>query len=71
VAFAKRIAARLEEGRVSSQVDKLVLIAPPKFLGHLRSSLSTAAAGLVALTLDKELTQLPVDKLAGHLPEFF
>ncbi len=71
VNFAKRLAARLEEGRVASQVDRLVLVAPPKFLGHLRSSLSGPAAGMVALTIDKELTQLPVDKLAEHLPEFF
>lgn len=70
-AFAKRIAARLEEARVASTLERLVLVAPPKFLGHLRSSLSPAAAGMVALTIDKELTQLPVDKLVGHLPEFF
>jgi len=71
VTFAKRIAARVEEGRVASMLDRLVLIAPPKFLGHLRSSLSAPAAGLVALTIDKELTQLTPDKLAEHLPELF
>ena len=69
--FAKRIAARVEEGRVASKLERLVLIAPPKFLGHLRSSLSGPAASLVALTIDKELTQLGPDKLAEHLPEFF
>ncbi len=69
--FAKRLAARLEEGRNAGELERLVLIAPPRFLGQLRSHLSERAAELVALTIDKELTTLPVDKLESHLPEFF
>ena len=69
--FAKRLAMRLEEGRNAGQLDRLVLIAPPRFLGQLRSHLSEQSAALVALTIDKELTTLPVHKLEGHVPEFF
>lgn len=70
-AFAKRLAARLEEGRNTGELSRLVLIAPPRFLGQLRSHLSERAADLVALTIDKELTTLPASKLEAHVPEFF
>lgn len=69
--FAKRLADRLDEGRTSGEVERLVLVAPPRFLGQLRASMSGPAADLVALTIDKELTTLPADKLESHLPEFF
>jgi protein required for attachment to host cells len=68
--FAKRVASRVEEGRTSGQFDKLILVAAPRFLGRIRSSLSGPAAVLVAHTLDKELTQLSAEKLADHLPKF-
>ncbi len=69
--FAKRLADRLEEGRNAGELERLVLIAPPRFLGQLRSHLSEPAANLVALTIDKELTTLPADKIESHVPEFF
>lgn len=69
--FAKRLAARLEEGRHAGELERLVLIAPPRFLGQLRNNLSEHSAGLVALTIDKELTTLSADKLEAHVPEFF
>jgi protein required for attachment to host cells len=71
VVFAKRLAGRLEEARNAGELDRLVLVAAPRFLGQLRTQLSNSVADLVALTIDKELTTLPADKLAEHLPEFF
>ncbi|MEQ8857648.1 MAG: host attachment protein [Pseudomonadales bacterium] len=69
--FAKRLAGRLDEGRTSGDLERLVLVAPPRFLGQLRAQMSGPSADLVALTIDKELTMLSADKLEGHLPEFF
>lgn len=69
--FAKRLASRLDEGRTSGELERLVLIAPPRFLGQLRASLNGPTQELVALTIGKELTTLPADKLESHLPEFF
>lgn len=69
--FAKRLAGRLEEARTAGELDRLVLVAAPRFLGQLRAQLSGPVADLVALTIDKELTTLPVDKLSDHIPEFF
>lgn len=69
--FAKRLAGRLQEGRNAGELERLVLVAPPKFLGQIRAQLNPAVADLVALTIDKELTTLPVDKLQNHLPQYF
>lgn len=69
--FAKRLASRLDEGRNAGELERLVLVAPPRFLGQLRAHMSGPATDMVALTIDKELTTLTADKLEGHLPEFF
>lgn len=69
--FAKRVASRVEEGRTSGQIAKLILVAAPKFLGRVRASLSGPCSDLVVHTIDKELTQLSPDKLADYLPNFF
>lgn len=68
--FAKRVAARVEDGRKSGQLGRLILVAAPRFLGHIRSSLSGPAAELVVHTIDKDFTQLAAEKLADHLPQF-
>ena len=67
-AFAKRICERLDEARLGGSVDKLVLVAAPRFLGHLRASLSKGTQGIVAHSIDKELTQASIEELAEHLP---
>jgi protein required for attachment to host cells len=69
--FARRLASRLEQGRNTGELARLVLVAPPRFLGQLRASLSTSASSLVALSIDKELTTLSAAKLEHHLPEYF
>lgn len=69
--FARQLAERLEELRNSGEMDKLVLIAAPSFLGHLRSNISSATENLVALSIDKDLTQHPLPDIARHIPRFF
>ena len=67
-AFAKRVCERLDEARLAGSLDKLVLIAAPRFLGHLRASLSKGTQGIVAHSIDKELTQATPDEIAAHIP---
>ncbi len=45
-----------------------MLVAAPRFLGHMRASLSKGTQGIVALSIDKELTQASPDEIAEHLP---
>jgi protein required for attachment to host cells len=68
--FAKRVASRVEEGRTAGQVNKLILVAVPRFLGRIRSNLSAPCAEMITHTIDKELTQLNADRLAEYLPTF-
>jgi len=67
--FAKHIASRIEQGRTSDQVKKLVLIAPPQCLGQIRSSLSAPCEKMIIHSVDKELTRLLPDALAEYLPK--
>lgn len=53
--FARRIAEKLEQGRVNHDFNKLILVAPPAFLGALRQALSTHLQDLVDSSLDKNL----------------
>lgn len=65
--FAREIAARLEHGLDGGKYTRLILAAPPHFLGLLRGCLSDRVAGKVALSIDKDLTQIPAQQIAERL----
>lgn len=71
IAFAKRIATELDTRRRDGELERLVLIAAPRFLGQLRSALSAETAALVALAIDKDLSQASPADIAQQLPQFF
>ncbi|MEM7433620.1 MAG: host attachment protein [Myxococcota bacterium] len=52
---ARRLASKLEDGRVADLFERLVLVAPPKFLGRLRGALDEPTARCVVGSLDKDL----------------
>lgn len=56
--FAKFLASEIEHGRVEHAFAKLVLCAPPHFLGLLRGELEKETLRNVELSLDKDLTHL-------------
>ena len=53
--FAKQIADKLEHGRVNHAYNKLILVAPPAFLGALRQAMNDHVVNLVSKSLDKNL----------------
>ncbi len=65
--FAKQIADRLEHGRVSNDYDKLILVAPPSFLGILRKALNEHVANLVSDSLDKDLVNEKESVIREHI----
>ena len=65
--FARELAQRLNQGRVQNEYQRLVLVAPPRFLGLLRSSLDGPTASLVVGSLDKDLAFTKEDELVKHL----
>jgi protein required for attachment to host cells len=67
--FARSLAHKLQSGRTSNRYDRLVLVAPPRFLGLLRSSLDGPTAQLVVGSLDKDLAAHKESVLVEHLAE--
>lgn len=65
--FLQSLAERLEKEAMADAYDRLILIAPPRALGDLRSFLSKPVKSRVHDEIAKDLTQLPNDRLANHL----
>jgi protein required for attachment to host cells len=65
--FAKRIAERLEAGRVEGRYTQLILIAAPEFLGVLRHNLNPGTAKLVSSPIDKNLVQKSETEIRHYL----
>lgn len=55
-AFARRIAGYLDKARHRQRYDRLLLVAPPRFLGQMRDALGEEVARLVADDLDRDLS---------------
>jgi len=67
--FARALASRLEHARATGQYDRLVLVAPPKFLGLVRSSLDAPTEQCVVGSLDKDLAASDEEELVRQLGE--
>lgn len=65
--FARSIAEHLEHAAEARAFDKLVLVAPPETLGEIRANLGKHGNARVGGQVAKDLTQVPVPDLAGHL----
>ncbi len=67
VEFASQLAAQMKSAHEAKRFDKLVLIAGPKLLGHLRDALDKHTAAAVSASLDKDLGETPAHELPAHL----
>lgn len=65
--FARHVAGELEAARQSGTFGRLVLVAPPTFLGQLRAELSASLTTCVVKSLDKDYTQMPATELPEHV----
>ena len=68
IRFAREVVDRLEQGRVGHAFDRLVVVAAPTFLGHLRDSMGAPLAAAVRLEIDKDYTTLRPEELRSRLP---
>lgn len=66
--FAGLIAQRLAQGRAQRAFDRLVLVAPPAFLGVLRERLDRHVRARVAREVGKNMTRLKPAALRARLP---
>jgi protein required for attachment to host cells len=69
IEFARRLATRLEVGRLRGAVERFVLVAPPEFLGLLRGALGAEERKLVASEHALNLVGETPAEIRGHLPE--
>lgn len=68
--FARSLAGRLREGAMAGSFDRLVVVAPPQFLGLLRAQFDKETARLVEAEIGKDLTHLSEDHdLLPHLED--
>ena len=65
--FARRLADILDDAVKARKFDRLVLVAPPKVLGDLRTALGEPTRRRVTAEIDKDLTHLPVPQLVEQL----
>jgi protein required for attachment to host cells len=68
--FARAVAAYLNAGAKRRAYQRLVLAAPPRFLGEIRAALADAAQKRVVGELPKDLTKLSDAALKRRVAEF-
>lgn len=69
--FARDIAHALHDGRTRGEFEKLVLVAPPSFLGRLRQKLDNPTARCVAQEVDKNWARQSTGDIQGLLEKHF
>jgi protein required for attachment to host cells len=67
VEFAAELAAHLKSAHEAKRFDRLLLVAGPKLLGHLRDALDKHTAAAVGGSLDRDLGETPDAELPAHL----
>lgn len=67
--FARLLAQKLKQARTQNQIQRLVLVAAPRFLGTLRSSLDGPTSQLVVGSINKNLASSKEAELIKHLGE--
>ena len=65
--FAHELAGFLDAAAKRGDFDRLILVAPPQALGDLRGELPKAVTELLAGELAKDLTNVSIHDLPGHL----
>jgi protein required for attachment to host cells len=67
LAFARKVAGLLNEAAACGEFQRLVLVAPPRMLGALRSQLDEPTRALVTWELARDLVRAPISDLGRQL----
>jgi len=68
--FLDQIAEQLAVAVETGQCETVILAAPPKALGHLRKKLPATASRAISHQIDKDLTNLPLQKLGKVIGDY-
>lgn len=66
--FARRVADELDQAWLQHRYDRLVVMAPPTFLGLLREQMPPSLQSVLTATIDKDLVHETPEVLGGYLP---
>lgn len=67
--FARLLAGRIGGARAKGEIDRVVLVAAPEFLGMLRASLDDETKKRVESEFAFNLVSMRPDEIRAHLPE--
>jgi protein required for attachment to host cells len=67
--FAREVVRLLEEHKESRAFDRLIVVAPPQFLGDLRALMPQRLGDCVSAEIAKDLSKLPQRELQAHLAD--
>jgi protein required for attachment to host cells len=67
--FARELVTRLDQSRSRQELDRLVIMAAPQFLGQLREEMPPELQKLVIREVNKNLAQESADDIRRYLPE--
>ncbi|MGO2240302.1 MAG: host attachment protein [Halomonas sp.] len=67
--FAKEVANRLYNARVDNHMEKLIMVAPPKFLGLLREKIDGPTQKLVIHSLSKDLSKASLEDIQAAVSD--
>ncbi|MGA0610796.1 host attachment protein [Caldimonas sp. KR1-144] len=67
VRFADELAQRLDRELAAGQVDRVAVFASSPFLGELKRRLSDGARKALRVTVDTDLTSVPLGELEGRI----
>ncbi len=65
--FAQKLARELNAARSTGQMDRIILVAPPSFMGLINEKLDGPTASMVSDRFEKDYTKSADKELAGHL----
>ncbi len=69
IRFARQVAERLESARRQGEVDRLILVAAPEFLGLLRQHFSAELRRIIDEEFSLDLLPMKAREIRAHLPE--
>ena len=69
IVFARMIADTIGKARAKSQIERVLLVAPPEFLGHLRSALDANSRKIVGGEYALNVVRMPTEEIRKHLPD--
>jgi protein required for attachment to host cells len=66
--FARELSARLDKGVDHHTFERLIIAAPPTFLGRLRKALSKRVLQRLVMDLDADFSNVPARDLPNRVP---